>query len=164
MSRHILTLTRNNRAKAIVGVTNAPDGYVLELREPKRTDEQNSAIHGLIAQILKQRPVHRGVRMTKEKYKAAFMHLLGSEMEFIPALEGDGFFPMGHRTSALTKGEFTNLIECVLAWCAREGVTVEHFGEPNQVIDAEYTEVKAITDGRDAAGGGASPKPAARAA
>lgn len=127
MSRHMLILSRSNRAKALLGVHRAPDGYVLELREPKRTDEQNAALHGLIAQILKQRPIHRGQRMTKETYKAAFMHALGKEMEFIPALEGDGYFPMGHRTSALTKGEFTNLIEWVLAWCAREGIQVEHF-------------------------------------
>ena len=127
MSRHLLTLTKHNRAKAIQGVCAAPDGYVLELREARRSDDQNAALHGLIAQILKQRPVHFGVRMTKETYKAAFMQGLGQEMRLIPNLEGDGFFPMGHSTSALTKGEFANLIEFILAWCAREGLTVEHF-------------------------------------
>lgn len=43
MSRHVLILNRDNRAKAILGVDRAPDGYVLELREPKRTDEQNAS-------------------------------------------------------------------------------------------------------------------------
>lgn len=147
MSRHILTLTKHNRAKAVIGVSNAPDGYVLELREPKRTDEQNSALHGLIAQILKQRPKHFGVAMTKESYKAVFLQALGHEGVFLPTLDGDGVFPMGQRTSQLTKAEFTALIELILAFAAREKLVVEHFD-----------------DGRDAAGGGESSKPAAHAA
>lgn len=134
MTRHIITInTLADRQKAIQGVQRAPWGYTLELREAKRTDEQNRAIHGLCNQILKARPVHRGVTMTMEKYKAAFMHLLGQEPTFVPTLEGDGFFPMGQRTSELTKGEFSQLIECVLAWCAREGIEIAHFdGDPRQ--------------------------------
>ena len=127
MSRHTLILNRYNRAKAHLGVDRAPDGWVLELREAKRTDEQNDALHGLIDQILKQRPVHCGMRMSKETYKAAFMHALGREPTMVPNIDGDGFFPMGLSTSRLTVGEFTQLIESILAWCAREGLTVEHF-------------------------------------
>ena len=127
MSRHLMTLTSNNRAKAIIGVTNAPDGYVLELREARRTDDQNAALWGLLNQIQKQRPTHNGVRMTPELWKATFMDALGAEMKMMPKLDGDGFFPIGHSTSRLTKGEFANLLELMLAWCARAGVTVEHF-------------------------------------
>lgn len=129
MSRHVLTLTRTNRAKAVEGVQRAPDGYVLELREPKRTDEQNSALHGLIAQILKQRPYHCGMRMSKETYKGIFMHAIGREPTMVPNLEGDGFFPMGLSTSALRIGEFAQLMEFILAWAAKEGLTIEHFDE-----------------------------------
>jgi hypothetical protein len=129
MARHRIVLGKTNRAIAKRGVDAAPNGYVLELRDPKRSDLQNAALHGLVGQILKQRPIHRGNKMTMESYKAAFMHLLGSEMQFIPALDGDGFYPMGKSTSDLTKSEFSNLIECILAWCAREGITVKHFDE-----------------------------------
>lgn len=127
MSRHILTLTKHNRQRAAQGVYAAPDGYVLELREPKRSDEQNDALHGLIDQIMKQRPVHFGARMDKDKYKRVFMQALGTELTMLPTLDGDGFFPMGASTSKLTKGEFSQLIELILAWCAREGLTIEHF-------------------------------------
>jgi hypothetical protein len=154
MSRHILTLTKSNRAKAIVGVTNAPDGFVLELREPKRSDEQNAALWGLLNQIQRQRPKHNGVNMTAELWKTVFMDALGAEMRMLPKLDGDGFFPIGHSTSRLTKGEFADLLTIMLAWCAREGLRVEHFGEPTgDYIDAEFTEVKAITDGREAVRG-----------
>ena len=127
MSRHILTLNARNRPLAHRGVDKAPDGYVMELREPKRTDEQNSALWGLLNQIQKQRPTHNGVRMTPELWKATFMDALGAEMRMLPKLDGDGFFPIGHSTSRLTKGEFANLLELMLAWCAREGLTVDHF-------------------------------------
>lgn len=127
MSRHIIRLSRATRTRAINGVKRAPDGYILELREPKRSDEQNSALWGLLNQIHRQRPEHNGVSMTPGLWKAVFMDALGSEMRMLPKLEKDGFFPAGHSTSALTKGEFANLLELMLAWAAREGLTVEHF-------------------------------------
>lgn len=132
MSRHILTLTQTNRSKAVQGVVAAPNGYVLELREAKRTDDQNAALWGLLNQIQKQRPTHNGVKMSPELWKAVFMDALGAEMRMLPKLDGDGFFPIGHSTSRLTKGEFANLLELMLAWCAAQGLTVEHFDDGSQ--------------------------------
>jgi hypothetical protein len=129
MTRHLLTLTPRNRAKAHAGIERAPDGWVLELREPKRTDEQNAALWGLLHQIQRQRPTHQGVKMTAELWKSVFMDALGAEMRMLPKLDGDGYFPIGHSTSRLTKGEFANLLELMLAWTAREGLTVEHFDD-----------------------------------
>lgn len=132
--RHTLPLTLLNRQTAVKGIdaaiaqgirTGKP--WTLELRERTRSDEQNDALHGLIDQILKQRPHHCGMVMSKESYKAIFMHALGREAKMIPTLEGDGFFPMGLSTSRLTVGEFRDLIESILAWCAREGLTIKHF-------------------------------------
>lgn len=127
--RRTLSLTRSNLDKAIQGIRAAviQGGWTLELRPHKRTDEQNDALHGLIDQIIKQRPLHFGVKADKETYKAIFMHGLGQEARFIPTLEGDGMFPLGQRTSKLTVGEFSQLIEFILAWCAREGIEVQHF-------------------------------------
>lgn len=134
MERHTLKLTKDSLPKAIQGVNAAiskglADGrpWTLELRERTRTDEQNDALHGLIDQILKQRPHLNGLKMTKESYKAVFMHALGHEMPMLPTLAGDGFFPAGLRTSKLTVGEFSNLIEYVLSWCAEQGLTIRHF-------------------------------------
>lgn len=131
MSRHLLTLTKANRALAKQGIDRAPDGYVLELREPKRSDEQNRALWSLLNQIHRQRPEHNGIRMTPELWKATFMDALSSEMTLMPKLEGNGYFPM-HSTSRLTKGEFAGLLELMLAWCAREEITVEHFSDDQQ--------------------------------
>jgi len=39
--------------------------------------------------------------------------------------------PLGLRSSKLTKREFSDLIELILAWCAENGVEVEHFDAAN---------------------------------
>jgi hypothetical protein len=67
--------------------------------------------------------------MTADLWKAVFMQAAGAEITFIPTLEGNGMFPLGLRSSRLTKAEFADLLEFILAWCAREGLTVEHFEE-----------------------------------
>lgn len=133
--RHTLKLVSSNRAKAYKGIEAAilkskqpgATPWTLELRERTRTDEQNDALHGLIDQILKQRPTLAGIVMDKVRYKAVFMHALGHEMVMLPSLSGDGFFPMGLSTSKLTVSEFTALIEFALGWCAEQELTVQHF-------------------------------------
>jgi len=133
--RHTLKLVGSNRAKAYKGIEAAiakskqpgAQPWMLELRERTRTDEQNDALHGLIDQILKQRPTLCGMKMDKARYKAVFMQALGHESVMLPTLAGDGFFPMGLSTSKLTVGEFTALIEFALAWCAEQGLTIKHF-------------------------------------
>lgn len=99
----------------------------MEIREPRRSDDQNDALHGLIDQIIKQRPTHNGVRMDKALWKATFMQALGEEIRFVPTLEGDGVFPLGLSTKELSPSRFSELIDFILAWCAREEITIEHF-------------------------------------
>jgi len=132
--RRTVKLTRANREKALRGLeialAKSEHGkcWTMELRESTRTDDQNDALHGLIDQILKQRPSLNGLRMDKASYKAVFMQALGHEVKMLPTLDGTSFFPMGLRTSRLTVGEFVDLMEFILAWCAEQGLTVEHFG------------------------------------
>ena len=135
MTSHPLPLTPGNRKRAHAWVDRAlslfkpGQAWVMELREAKRSDDQNAALHGLIQQIVRQRPVHNGVRMDMALWKASFMQALGEEVRFVPTLDGDGVFPIGLRTSALSKARFAELIEFILAWCAREGIEVQHFDE-----------------------------------
>lgn len=135
MARHLLTVTSKTRALAIAGIDAAiqrarqgDKPWTLELREAKRSDEQNRALWGLLRQITKQRPTHNNVQMSDELWKCVFMQALGVEMTMLPTLEGNGYFPVGHRSSRLTKSEFTALLELMLCWCAQQGIMVEHFG------------------------------------
>lgn len=133
--RHLLKLTPGARRDAAAWLDRAfrlyqpGSPWVMELRPAKRTDEQNRALWGLLGQILKQRPVHNGVQMTTDLWKAVFMDAWGAEVSFMPKLDGDGMFPVGHRSSHLTKHEFASLIEFILEWTAREGLTIRHFDE-----------------------------------
>lgn len=125
--RHTLKLNRGNRHLAIQGVRAAKDGWLLEIREPTRSADQNAALWSLLGQIHKQRKTHNGVKMTPDLWKAVFMQAWGAEVVFLPTLEGDGMFPAGHRSSHLTVGEMSSLIEFILCWTAREKLKIKHF-------------------------------------
>lgn len=142
MSRHFLKLIPSERATAFRWIDRAiargqegerPKPWLMTLKEPTRTDEQNAAMWSLLAQVTKQRPVHNGVKMDADLWKAVFMQAWGSEVVFLPTLDADGMFPAGHRSSQLTVPEFTELIEFILAWMAKEGLTIKHFDDrPNE--------------------------------
>jgi hypothetical protein len=105
--------------------------WVMELRPATRSDAQNAALWSLLGQIVKARPVHNGVQMDAETYKALFMHALGREVRFVPTLDGSSMLPLGLRSSKLTKAEFSDLIELILAWCAANEIAVQHFDAAN---------------------------------
>lgn len=129
MTRHTLTLSRSNRTLAKTGVDKAPDGWVMELRAPTRSDDQNRALWSALTQIHRARPTHNGVKMTPDLWKTVFLHAYGMESVFLPALDGNGLFAAGFKSSTLTKGEFADLLTLILAWAAKEGIAVEHFDE-----------------------------------
>lgn len=60
--------------------------------------------------------------LTTEDIKLQFLNLLGVELRFLPALEGSGVFPVGLRSSTLTKQQFAGLIELIYAYGAKHGV------------------------------------------
>lgn len=123
-------LTHTRRAEIAQMIANMDLGTIIEIIGDTRTAKQNRAIHSLVGQIMKQRPVHRGVKMDMARYKAVFMQALGHEMTMLPSLEEDGvWFPMGLSTSKLKVSEFNDLMELVFAWCAREGLTIKHFDD-----------------------------------
>lgn len=130
MSRLVVKLdTASNRAFAKRAIDRAPAEFVADIHEGKRSDDQNRALWGLLNQIQKQRPTHNGVKMDADLWKCVFMNALGVEMKMLPTLDSDGFFPIGHRSSQLTVSQFANLLELMLAWCAREGLEIKHFDE-----------------------------------
>ena len=121
--------TPHDRAVAHRAIERAPDGYVCDVGEETRTLRQNNAIHGLITQIMRQRPTHNGVKFSMAAYKAVFMAGIGEEVEWVPNLDGNGMVPVGLSTSALSVSQFNAFMEFVFAWCAREGLTIRHFDE-----------------------------------
>lgn len=135
MARNLLRLTPGARQAAHQWVDKALLNWIpgkpwlLEIREPKRTDEQNAALWSLLAQITKQRPEHNGRQMTSDLWKTVFMDALGHEVDYCASLDGKRIFPLGHRSSHLNKAQFSDLITLILAWSAEQGLTIEHFDD-----------------------------------
>lgn len=133
MARHLLRLTHANRQAAHQWVDKAIQNgnggkpWMMEVKEPTRSLEQNAAAWSLLGQIAKQRPTHNGRQMTAEMWKSVFMDALGHEVDYCTSLDGTRMFPLGLRTSTLTKSQFSDLLELILAWAAQEGLTINRF-------------------------------------
>jgi hypothetical protein len=130
----IILRTRQDRGRAVRWIETAPDGTVVEFKQKGRSNDQNAAMWSVLTQINRQRPVHNGVRMSAVLWKAVFLQALGAELVMLPTLEGGGLFPFGHRSSKLTVSEMGDLITLMLAWAATEGLTIEHFDGPQEVV------------------------------
>ena len=54
--------------------------------------------------------------------KLRFLNALGKEMRFLPELEGGGMFPVGQRSSTLSKPQFSALLELMFMHGAKHNV------------------------------------------
>jgi len=97
----------------------------IEFRKQKRTSEQNARMWVLLGIIAKRHPVWNGVRMNAERWKSSFMDALGMEVDWVPKIDGHGVVPIGHKTSQLSKSQFSDLFEIIHAFAAREGIDLK---------------------------------------
>lgn len=122
MARHILILANEAvRERALHWVRKAPLGYRIWFAEPKRTTEQNDKMWAMLSEISAQAKLH-GAKQSPENWKAVFMKSLGHQVEFLPTLEGDVFFPVGMKSSKLSVREMADLISLIQAWGDQNGV------------------------------------------
>lgn len=108
------------RAYAKRLIDEAPLGWVMKLGAETRRDAQNRKLWPLLQDIQRQVPGFDVFAL--EDIKHRFMNALGTEMRFLPALEGQGSFPVGLRTSTLTVEQFSGLIEIIHEFGARHDV------------------------------------------
>lgn len=108
------------RQRAQKLILRAPADYVVTISEPTRTLDQNAKLWAMIADCQRQIPDMQA--MDANDIKLRFMDALGVEMRYLPKLEGAGFFPVGHRSSQLSKSQFAALIELIYAHGAAHGV------------------------------------------
>ena len=113
----------SQRAYAAKLIADAPDGYVMKLAKETRSDRQNNALHGWIDILRKALPDTFG-QFTVEDCKLRLMISLRTEMRFLPALDGQGLFPVGQRTSTLTVEQFSALQTIVIEYAARNGINL----------------------------------------
>jgi hypothetical protein len=129
MSRALIILANDAaRQKAAGWIAKAPPMTRIEFKGPKRTLEQNARLWAMLTDIASQKE-HMGRKYTPDQWKVIFLHAIGREVQFIPALDGQGFIPWGQSSSDLSVKEMTDLIEFMFAWGAENGVT---FYEPKE--------------------------------
>ena len=121
MTRAVLILGPSTRGRAAHWLANMKDGTRIEFKPPQRTLEQNSKMWALLTDVARQ-VEHCGRKYEASAWKALFLHAMGKEIEFLPALDGKTFLPIGLSSSDLSKEEMSNLIEFILAWGAEHDV------------------------------------------
>ena len=122
-------LRGRGRAAALDAVANAPDNWVVRIGPPRRSLDQNAALHGYCAQIAKARPQWNGLDMNTEDYKALFVtsHAIatqGGGVRLIPDLEGRGLVQLRESSAAMSRDRASSLLSYIAAWAAQQGITL----------------------------------------
>ena len=107
------------RTAAMRYISQAPDGYVFQLREPTRTLDQNARLWVLLTHIAEQVEWY-GETLTPENWKDVFTAGMRKQRA-VPGLDG-GFVVLGARTSKMTKSELSDLMTLIEAFGAQRGV------------------------------------------
>lgn len=122
MERFALTLSgTRERARALEWVRNAPEGYRVEIKPPKRSDAQNDRMWAMLADLSKQARIN-GKAYQPDQWKVIFMRAMGKEAQFLPTLDGETFFPTGFRSSDLGTREMSDLQTLMQQWGDEQGV------------------------------------------
>ena len=105
--------------------TMAKTRVVVEVKQEKRSGQENKLLHSLIghiAQSMEWAGAKRDTETWKRLLTAAWCRARNEQIEFLPALDGNGVDIVFRRTSQLTKGECAELIEFIFAWGTQAGV------------------------------------------
>lgn len=110
----------SQRAYAHELIDRADDGSVVSFRPPRRSTEQNAMLWALLTDVSDAQP--EGRQWPPETWKCAFMHALGHQVRFVDGLDGSGPFPIGFRSSRLTKAQMGDLITAIIKYGDEQGV------------------------------------------
>ena len=100
-------------------IDSAPVNAVVTVKPPKRTIPQNDKFHAMLSDISRACPMGR--RMTPDLWKAVIMKACGHAIQFTLGIDGEPF-PVGFRSSKLTKDQMSELIEFMYQFGDAHGV------------------------------------------
>jgi len=100
-------------------IDRAPHGAVVNIREATRTTDQNAKLWAMLSDVSRAKP--EGRRHTPDTWKCLFMSACGHAVQFEQGLDGTPF-PIGFRSSRLSKSQMSDLIEFIYAYGAQHGV------------------------------------------
>lgn len=106
---------------------NAPDGFRVEVKEPKRTDGQNERFHAICGDFAKSRVPWAGKPRTAVQWKVLLVsgHATATKegAEMLPGLEGE-YVNIRESTALMSIKRGASLIEYATAMAAHLGVTL----------------------------------------
>jgi len=118
-SQTIILRSPTQRARAVVVIQSAPDNTVVEIREAKRSLDQNAKMWAMLADVSRSEP--EGRKLIADEWKCIFMHACGWEVQFLDGLDGRPF-PVGFSSSKLTVRQMADLITFIYAYGDQHGV------------------------------------------
>jgi hypothetical protein len=138
MIRALITINgRSDRERAVKWVMQAKPGTRVEFREAKRSTDQNSKLWASLSDVASQLAWH-GQKLTPDDWKLVFLDALKREMRIVPNIDGNGFVNLGRSSSNLSKADFTDLLEIIMAFGAQHGVVFhDHDSAPLQPTELE---------------------------
>ena len=119
MTYAVTLTTQYSRERAHRLVDAAPEGYVVRVDAPKRTNDQNRLLWQLLTDVSMSKPMGR--KHVPEVWKDLFCHACGHAVQFETGIDGQPF-PVGFRTSRMSKAQMSELIEFIYAWGTGNGV------------------------------------------
>ena len=109
------------RQRAIEAVKAAPQGFRVTVEEPRRSLDQNAALHARLTEIARI-ATWAGQQQTVDTWKrlmvGAWCRATGQFVVMLPALDGAGVEVIWRKTSELSQRECGELLEFVNAWAS----------------------------------------------
>ena len=101
----------------------------LEIKDAKRSNEQNEKFHAIIGDIAKQAQ-HLGAKWDAEDWKRLLVQEFCKEKglsagRVIPNLSGDGICQLGQQTRNFSKEQASEFVEFLMAWASEHGVELK---------------------------------------
>jgi hypothetical protein len=121
---YVFIVTDENKPKICAAIMEADFGKVVEIKDPTRNLEQNALLWPLLEAVSKQVNWY-GQKLTTWEWKDVFSAAL-KKQKAVPGIEG-GFVVCGQSTSKMSKKDFSELIELIMAFGAQHNV---NFGLP----------------------------------
>lgn len=128
MQQTIILHGKSQREYAMRVITEAPQGYVVKVSEPKRSDDQNRKLWPMLKDVSEQIEWH-GEKLKDHEWKDVFTGAL-RQQKVVPGIDG-GLVFVGGRTSQMGVREFADLIELIYEFGARHGVV---WSEPEREV------------------------------
>ena len=120
MTYRTLLVSPHSRQRAKDLIDKAEHGWVATLAEPRRTNAQSDKMWAMLSDISKAEP--GGEKYTPDEWKPRIMHACGWECQFLPGILDGRPFPVGFRSSQMSRKQMSAMIDWMQAWGDEMGV------------------------------------------